>query len=109
MLKRSQNMNQDTTQEEQFIPKSFVIFCLNEKNEVAFEASWGTSAEDIKKFAHLMRKINDGNFEDLIFEQLQIQSKEIKGGVRKYSSFKKEYYKRGDLDVVVDPTEVELT
>ena len=48
MQKKSDNTNELT--EEEFRPKSFIIFCLDDDGEIAFEASWGNTPEDIKNF-----------------------------------------------------------
>jgi len=54
MSKSSPEAPLNTSDENNFSPKSFVIFCLDEQGNVAFEASWGETQEDIKKFAALM-------------------------------------------------------
>ena len=95
--------------EEEFTPKSFIIFCLDDDGNVAFETSWGDTIEDIKKFAVLLSKVNDGQFEKMILEQLKIQSKEKVNGSKQYYAFNKSYkelQKPTDLDI--DPTNVEL-
>jgi len=89
-----------------FSPKSFLIFCLDDEGNVAFEASWGESSEDIQKFAALLHKINTGAFDKMIVEQLKTQSKE-KGDLKNYNIFNKAY-KINSKDLVVDPTNVEL-
>jgi hypothetical protein len=91
---------------EQFSPKSFIIFCLDEEGSVAFEASWGETDEDIKKFAALLIKINAGTFDKMIVDQLKLQSKE-QNNTKGFSVFNKAY-KTSSKDLVVDPTNVEL-
>jgi len=96
------------TQEDsnEFLPKSFIIFCLDDAGDIAFEMSWGETDEDIKKFAVLLNKINAGQFEKMILEQLKLQCKE-KNDTKGFSVFNKAY-KVNVKDLVVDPTNVEL-
>jgi hypothetical protein len=93
----------------EFSPKSFVIFCLDEESNIAFEASWGETTEEIKRFAIMLHQINSGKLAKLVLDQLKVQSKEIDGGTKKYNQFVKLY---SDLDspssLVIDPTNVEL-
>jgi hypothetical protein len=97
-----------SNENEQFSPKSFIIFCLDEDGNVAFEASWGETEEDIRKFAVLLNKINNGTFDKMIVEQLKLQSKES-GDSKKYTIFNKIYKELNKpKDLVVDPTNVEL-
>lgn len=92
-----------------FTPKSFIIFCLDDAGDVAFEASWGDTVEDIKKFAILLNNVNNGLFQQLILEQLKIQAKDKKSGTKEYSAFIKTYKElQKPTDLVVDPTSVEL-
>lgn len=99
----------DGSDESDFLPKSFIIFCLDEEGNVAFESSWGDTDSDIKKFAALLSKINSGTFEKMIIDQLKQQSKTQENGSKNYSIFNKTY--KGltkPSDLVVDPTNVEL-
>ena len=106
MQKSSQEAAHNTS--DNFSPKSFIIFCLDEEGSVAFEASWGDNQEDIKKFAILLNKINNGNFEKMIIDQLKLQSKE-KSDPKGYAAFNKAYKElQKPKDLVVDPTNVEL-
>ena len=94
----------------QFSPKSFIIFCLDEEGNVAFEAAWGEKEADIKKFAHLLSKINSGHFEKMILDQLKQQSKTQDNGSKNHSIFNREYKQlTKPSNLVVDPTNVELT
>lgn len=95
--------------EEEFTPKSFIIFCLDDDGNVAFETSWGDTIEDIKKFANLLSKVNDGQFEKMILDQLKIQSKQKENGSKQHSAFSKSYKElQKPTDLVIDPTNVEL-
>jgi hypothetical protein len=106
MSKSSQGAIPNTS--DSFSPKSFIIFCLDDEGNVAFEASWGDNQEDIKKFAVLLNKINNGNFEKMIVDQLKLQSKE-KSDSKGYAIFNKSYKDlQKPKDLVVDPTSVEL-
>lgn len=107
MSKSLPEQHQTALNEGDFAPKSFIIFCLDENGNVAFEASWGESDEDIKKFAALLTKINTGAFDKMIVDQLKLQSKE-KNTPKQFSVFNKAY-KVSSKDLVVDPTNVELT
>jgi hypothetical protein len=103
----SQNTQEDSTDE--FSPKSFVIFCLDDDDNVAFEASWGQEIEDIKKFAFLLHKVKSGDFDKMILDQLKLQSKDVPNGNKKYTAFIKAYNELDSpLSLVVDPTKVEL-
>jgi hypothetical protein len=108
MSKSSPEAPLNTSDENNFSPKSFVIFCLDEQGNVAFEASWGETQEDIKKFAALMNKINKGTFENMILEQLKIQAKE-NSQPKELAMFNKAYKDlKKPKNLVVDPTNVEL-
>lgn len=103
----SQSSQEDSTEE--FLPISFIIFCLDTEDNVVFEASWGEEIEDIKKFSVLLHKIKSGDFDKMILDQLKIQSKEISNGSKKYTAFLKAYNELdAPLSLVVDPTKVEL-
>jgi hypothetical protein len=91
-----------------FSPSSFVIFCLDEDGNIAFQASWGETPEDIKKFALLLNKVNSGSFDKMIIEQLKEQSKE-QGDTKNFTIFSKAYKELNkSKDLVVDPINVEL-
>ena len=106
-MKSSQELSPDTDSD--FIPKSFVIFCLDQDGNIAFEASWGETNEEIKKFAMLLRQINSGEFEKDVLVQLKEQSLTIKNGTKNFSLFNKNYKQLNPIsDLVIDPTEVEL-
>jgi hypothetical protein len=110
MSKSSQATHQNHSDED-FIPKSFIIFCLDASGDIAFEVSWGESAADIKKFASLLKKINNGEFESMIVEQLKEQSLTTAKETKNYAIFNKVYKQLDqnlELDLVIDPTEVEL-
>ena len=66
----SQSPQEDSTEE--FLPKSFIIFCLDTEDNVVFEASWGEEIEDIKKFSVLLHKIKSGDFDKMILYILHI-------------------------------------
>jgi len=96
--------------EQPFSPKSFIIFCLDEEGNVAFEAAWGDKDVDIKKFANLLNKINTGQFENMILDQLKQQSKTQQNGSKNHSIFNRAYKELSKpSNLVVDPTNVELT
>lgn len=106
-MKSSQDPSSDADND--FTPKSFVIFCLDQDGSIAFEASWGETNEDIKKFATLLKKINAGEFERDILVQLKEQSLTLKNGSKSFSLFSKNYKQTDSIsDLVIDPTEVEL-
>ena len=106
MSKSSPGPLPTASNEEQFAPRSFVIFCLDEEGNVAFEASWGETEQEIKQFAVLLNKINSGAFDKMIVDQLKLQSKE-KNDAKSFTIFNKAY-KVSTKDLVVDPTNVEL-
>ena len=91
-----------------FKPNSFIIFCLDEAGNVGFEASWGNSISDVKKFAALLSKIVDGNFTELILSQLKEQSEGVKNGNKKYDIIKNAIYKKNNIDLVISPLNVEI-
>ena len=107
MSKSSPEQPPIASDEAPFSPKSFVIFCLDEDGNVAFEASWGETEQDIKKFATLLNKVNSGAFDKMIVDQLKLQSKE-KNDMKSFTIFNKAY-KISSKDLVVDPTNVELS
>ena len=107
MSKSSQEAHHKSSND--FSPKSFVIFCLEDESNIAFEASWGETPEDIKNFAILLNKINNGEFAKLILDQLKLQSKKETNGIKNFNMFNKVYRElQKPIDLVVDPTEVEL-
>jgi hypothetical protein len=82
---------------------------LDEDGNIAFEASWGETTEDIKKFATLLKKVSSGDFDTMILEQLKNQSKNIEDGAKKFALFSKSFKELNKpSNVVIDPTEVEL-
>lgn len=93
----------------EFSPQSFIIFCLDQEGNIAFEAAWGETSEDIKRFALLLHKINTGEFEKMILDQLKLQEKEKGNATKNYTIFSKAYKDlKKPSDLVVDPTSVEL-
>jgi hypothetical protein len=75
---------------------------------MAFQASWGETTEEVRKFATLLNKVNNGSFDKMIIEQLKQQSKE-QGDTKNYTIFNKAYKELNKpKDLVVDPTNVEL-
>jgi hypothetical protein len=103
------NQSPEPESSEEFSPKSFIIFCLDETGNVALELSWGEKEEDIKKFAALLNKINTGYFNQMIVDQLKEQSKTQTNGSKNYSIFNKSYKNLNKpKNLVVDPTSVEL-
>ena len=111
IMSKSSQATPPNHSDDEFVPASFVIFCLDSEGSVAFEASWGNSTAEIKKFAGLVKKINNGEFENLIIEQLKEQSKENTKSSKNYTTFNKYYSQLNGSslsDLVIDPTEVEL-
>ena len=107
MQKKSDDTNELT--EEEFRPKSFIIFCLDDDGEIAFEASWGNTPEDIKNFATLLYQVNNGNFDNIIENQLKEQSKSEPNGSKNFSLFSKTYKSLSSPSMlVIDPMEVIL-
>jgi hypothetical protein len=95
--------------DESFAPKSFIILCVDEDDSIAFEASWGDSLEDVKKFASLVSNLTNGEFNKMITDQLKLQSKDIVDGKKKFAAFNKIYNdSKVPSNLVIDPTEVEL-
>jgi len=86
-----------------------MIFCLDEEGSVAFEASWGDTIDDVKKFAALANSVTNGDFNKMIEEQLKLQSKDEPDGRKKFSAFSKIYSEaKSSSNLVIDPTRVEL-
>jgi hypothetical protein len=95
--------------DDSFTPTSFIILCIDDDGSVAFEASWGNSMEDVKKFASLVSSLTNGEFNKMISDQLKLQSKDIADGKRKFNAFNKIYNdSKVPSNLVIDPTEVEL-
>lgn len=95
---------------EDFTPQSFIIFCLDSDGNVAFEVAWGNTTEEIKKFALLLNKSTTGEFNDLILEQLKVQSKLMENGLKKFNIFSKAFNELSSpTSLVIDPTNVELS
>jgi hypothetical protein len=108
MSNASTEIQEDLT--EDFTPQSFIIFCLDSDGSVAFEVSWGDTIEEIKKFTLLLHKATTGEFNELISEQLKIQSKNIENGLKKFNAFSKTFNELSSpLSLVIDPTNVELS
>jgi hypothetical protein len=105
----NQSQVTDHSSDESFSPKSFIIFCLDEQGDVAFEASWGDTIDDVKKFAALMSSVTNGEFNKMIETQLKLQSKDIADGKKKFTAFSKIYSEsKTPSNLVIDPTQVEL-
>jgi hypothetical protein len=94
---------------DEFVPKSFIIFCLDQENNIAFEASWGESIDDVKKFAVLLSKVTSGDFNNMMLEQLKEQAKGIENGNKKFLALQK-IVKDSQMpsELVIDPANVEL-
>lgn len=106
----NQSQGTPTSSDEPFSPTSFIIFCLDEEGNVAFEASWGESIDDVKKFAALVSSVTNGDFNSMIEQQLKSQSKDLQDGKKKFSAFYKTYSEsKTPSNLVIDPTRVELT
>jgi hypothetical protein len=109
MVKSSHVPPPNPSDEEDFKPKSFIIFCLDDNGDMAFEASWGDTLDDVKNFATLLKKIFDGELDNIVVNQMKEQSKLMNDGSKKYAIFAKTYKNLSKpLDLVIDPTEVEL-
>ena len=94
---------------DEFVPKSFIIFCLDQESNIAFEASWGDSVEDVKKFGILLLKITSGEFNNMILEQLKEQAKDIENGNKKFLALQKVIKDaQAPSELVIDPANVEL-
>lgn len=107
MVKSYQPIAQEPS--DSFNPESFVIFCLDANGDVALEASWGNTLEDVKKFAILLSNITNGEFNAVILNQLKEQSKNLPNGIKKFSVLQKIINSsEKSSDLVIDPTEVEL-
>jgi hypothetical protein len=105
----NQSQVTDHNSDDSFSPKSFIIFCLDDQGDVAFEASWGDTIDDVKKFASLMSSVTNGEFNKMIEDQLKIQAKDITDGKKKFSAFSKIYSEsKTPSNLVIDPTQVEL-
>lgn len=107
MSNQSQEMPHSS--DESFTPNSFIILCIDADGNIAFEASWGDSIDDVKKFASLISNLTNGEFNKMISDQLKLQSKDIADGKKKFSTFNKIYNEsKIPSNLVIDPTEVEL-
>jgi len=105
----NQSQVTDPSSDDNFSPTSFIIFCLDEQGDVAFEASWGDTMDDVKKFASLMSSVTNGEFNKMIEAQLKLQSKDIVDGKKKFTAFSKIYSEsKVPSNLVIDPTQVEL-
>jgi hypothetical protein len=105
----NQSQEMPLSSDDSFTPTSFIILCIDDDGSVAFEASWGNSMEDVKKFASLVSSLTNGEFNKMISDQLKLQSKDIADGKRKFNAFNKIYNdSKVPSNLVIDPTEVEL-
>lgn len=91
-----------------FETSSFLLFCLDDNGNIAFETSWGQTVEDAQRFAILLSKITNNELTTDLLKQLKEISKNEKNGKKKYSIVEGIVNKKEDSDLVVLPTEVDI-
>lgn len=91
-----------------FQTSSFLLFCLDENGNIAFETSWGSTLDDVQRFALLLSKITNNELTHDVLKQLKEISKNEKNGKKKYSIVEQIVNKKEDFDLAVWPTEVDI-
>jgi hypothetical protein len=82
---------------------SFILFCLDEEGNIAFEASPGKTTEQARMFAAMLCKIFENELTPFVLEQLKTQLKNNK----RYKIISEALSKEPE-DLAVDPIEVEI-
>ena len=91
-----------------FQTSSFLLFCLDENGNIAFETSWGSTLDDDQRFALLLCKVTNNELTLEVLKQLKEISKTEKNGKKKYSIVEQIVNKKEDFDLAVSPTEVDI-
>jgi len=99
----------------QDLPSSsyFTVFVEPETFDIYFKCGWGRSLEDLSSFASLLYKVNSGNYEEEILQEIERQCSRTGGdGEEQFFAFLSFYdqlkldAKKSDL--VVRPSQVKF-
>lgn len=101
-------MEESYQKPDEFKTTAFLLFCLDEKGDIAFKASWGSTIEDVRKFAILISKITNNELTAELLSQLKQLSLSEKDGKKKYSLLRKTLYQKNQDTLAVHPMEVEI-
>ena len=106
MAKLSQQEQVEPSDE--FKPKSFIFFCVDQNGDIGFEVNFGDKISDVKKFSNLLKKATSGEFNSLILEQIKEQVESIPDGIKKYKIMETAIKEKLNKDLVINPTSVEI-
>lgn len=101
-------MEESSQELENFQTSSFLLFCLDDSGNIAFETSWGTTIEDVQRFAMLLLKVTNNELTNDILKQLKEVSKSEKNGKKKYAIVDQTLNRKDEDSLAVSPTEVEI-
>lgn len=107
-MKWKHTMEESSTEQINFETSSFLLFCLDEAGNIAYEMSWGKTVEDAQKFAVLLSKITNNELTGELLQQLKKDSKNEKNGKKKYTVVDSIVNRKTDDELAVNPTEVEI-
>lgn len=101
-------MDHDQNYSDEFKPKSFVFFCIDQNGDMGFEVSFGEKINDVKKFSNLLKNIVSGEFNSIILKQVKEQVGTTPDGVKKYKIIENALQEKNIKDLVINPTSVEI-
>lgn len=102
------SLDHDQNYSDEFKPKSFVFFCIDQNGDTGFEISFGEKINDVKKFSNVLKNIVSGEFNSLILKQIKEQVATIPDGVKKYKIIENALHEKNIKDLVITPTNVEI-
>lgn len=106
-MQKSSQQDQSNHSDE-FKPKSFLFFCIDQNGDIGFEVHFGEKINDVKKFANLLSKITGGDFNQTILNEIKEQADLKPDGIKKYKVIENVLKNKVKKDLVVNPTEVEI-
>jgi hypothetical protein len=102
------SLDHDQNYSDEFKPKSFVFFCIDQNGDMGFEVSFGEKINDVKKFSNLLKNIVSGEFNSIILKQVKEQVGTTPDGVKKYKIIENALQEKNIKDLVINPTSVEI-
>jgi ribosomal protein L4 len=97
-----------TDHSDEFKPKAFLFFCIDQNGDIGFEVQLGEKINDTRKFANMLNKVTIGEFNEVILDQIKEQTENISDGNKKYKIVESALKQKLVKDLVVNPTKVEI-
>lgn len=97
--------------QDEYSPRSFIIFTVDEDDNAGCELHWGDDKKDIAVFASLLQAITTGELNESIRLLLAEKSKQEKNGKTAIKIIEKTFKNSipdGDNEVIIDPLNVEI-